>query len=294
MKTFLITLFAAIFSFQSFAQKIPAYYSAGTKQGTISEIRNELKAKLKENNFKVLGGYYPEGKTNNYVLVYTNSTIQAIGYSLKNFAIFGSALRIALITNNKGVEITYLNPEYFFRGYYMSSYNAIKSKLKPIENSINKMFKAYGGELKPFGGSVSTSNLTKYHYMVGMPYFNETILLKEFDSFETAVATIGKNLNSKKGDTRLVYKLVYKKSKKAVYGVGLLSKTKGEPFFLPIIGRKNIAGLPYEIAVINNKAYILHGRFRFAFYWPNLTMGTFTKIMSTPGDVEDMMKELTK
>lgn len=39
---------------------------------------------------------------------------------------------------------------------------------------------------------------------------------------------------------------------------------------------------------------MLPGRFRFAFYYPELTMGTFTKIMNTPGDVEEMLKGLTK
>lgn len=293
MKTLSIISLLVFLTISTFAQKIPPYYSVGTKAGTIKSVKEEIKTKLKANNFKILGGYYPEGKTNNYVLVYTNSTIQAVGYSLKNYAIFGSALRVALIKNSKGVEITFLNPEYFFRGCYMSSYNAIKSKLNPVESKVKNIFKSYG-ELKPFGGNVSVGDLKKYHYMVGMPYYNEPVLLKEFESFEKGVETIKANLAAKKGGTRLVYKLVYKKSKKAVFGVGLTDKTKGEPHFLPIIGRKNIAGLPYEIALIGNKAYILHGRFRFAFYWPELSMGTFTKIMSTPGDVEDIMKNLIK
>ncbi len=293
MKTLPIISLLIFLTVSAFSQKIPAYYSVGTKSGTIKSVKEEIKTKLKANNFKILGGYYPEGKTNNYVLVYTNSTLQAIGYSLKNYAIFGSVLRVALIKNSKGVEITFLNPEYFFRGYYMSSYNAIKTKLNPIETKVKNVFESYG-ELKPFGGSVSAGDLKKYHYMVGMPYYNEPVLLKEFESFEKGVEIIKANLAAKKGSTRLVYKLVYKKSKKAVFGVGLMDKTKGEPHFLPIIGRKNIAGLPYEIALIGNKAYMLHGRFRFAFYWPELSMGTFTKIMSTPGDVEDMMKALTK
>ncbi len=293
MKTLSIISLLIFLTFSGFSQKIPAYYSVGTKSGTIKSVKDDIKTKLKAGGFKILGGYYPEGRTNNYVLVYTNSKIQVIGYSLKNYAIFASALRVALIKNSNGVEITFLNPEYFFRGYYMSSYNVIKSKLSPIETKVKNIFKSYG-ELKPFGGSVSAGNLKKYHYMVGMPYYNEPVLLKEFDSFDKAVSTIKTNLAAKKGGCRLVYKLIYTKSKKAVFGVGLLDKSKGESHFLPIIGRKNIAALPYEIAVIGNKAYILHGRFRFAFYWPNLTMGTFTKIMSTPGDVEDMMKGLTK
>ena len=39
---------------------------------------------------------------------------------------------------------------------------------------------------------------------------------------------------------------------------------------------------------------MLHGRYRFALHWPELTMGTFTKIMSSPGDVEDAMKTLVE
>ena len=39
---------------------------------------------------------------------------------------------------------------------------------------------------------------------------------------------------------------------------------------------------------------MLHGRFRFALYWPELTMSTFTKIMSSPGDVEDFMEAITE
>ena len=39
---------------------------------------------------------------------------------------------------------------------------------------------------------------------------------------------------------------------------------------------------------------MLHGKYRIAFYWPELKMGTFMKINSTPGDIEDAMKTLTE
>ena len=130
--------------------------------------------------------------------------------------------------------------------------------------------------------------------MFGMPYFSDPVELKEFASFEKAVETIKNNLAAKKGSTRLVYKLVYKTSKVAVFGVALHSKTTGEAKFLPIIGEKQLAAMPYEIVVIGKTATILHGRFRFALYWPELTMGEFQKIMSTPGNVEDTMKSLTE
>ncbi len=69
---------------------------------------------------------------------------------------------------------------------------------------------------------------------------------------------------------------------------------KGEAHYLPIIGESHLAALPYEIILTGKKATILHGRYRIALHWPSLTMGTFTKIMSTPGAIEDQMKLLVK
>ena len=37
---------------------------------------------------------------------------------------------------------------------------------------------------------------------------------------------------------------------------------------------------------------MLHGKYRIALNWPELTMGTFMKIMSTPGDIEDTLEGL--
>jgi hypothetical protein len=37
---------------------------------------------------------------------------------------------------------------------------------------------------------------------------------------------------------------------------------------------------------------MLHGRFRIALSFPDLTMGTFSKIMSTPGDIEEAMRQI--
>ena len=97
---------------------------------------------------------------------------------------------------------------------------------------------------------------------------------------------------NKKGNTVQVYKLVYQNKKIAVFGVGLKSKEDGESHFLPIIGTDHAAAMPYEIILQGNKATMLHGKYRIALHWPDLTMGTFMKIMSTPGDIEDTLEGL--
>lgn len=42
--------------------------------------------------------------------------------------------------------------------------------------------------------------------------------------------------------------------------------------------------------IASNTATMLHGKYRIALHWPDLSMGTFMKIMSTPGDIEDALE----
>jgi len=126
--------------------------------------------------------------------------------------------------------------------------------------------------------------------MMGMPYFTDPVDLNEMPSFENACKTIEKNLKAGKGNTARVYRLKFTKSQIAIYGVALKDKKDGESYFLPIIGEDHIAAMPYELIVIGKKVMMLHGKYRIAIFWPELSMGTFMKISSTPGDIEDVME----
>ena len=80
-----------------------------------------------------------------------------------------------------------------------------------------------------------------------------------------------------------------------LYGLALDGEN-GESKFLPIIDISNpmhTAFLPYEFLVSGGEVHMLHGRYRIALSFPDLTMGTFTKIISTPGDIEEMLKSVT-
>ena len=90
----------------------------------------------------------------------------------------------------------------------------------------------------------------------------------------------------------MVYKLVFTSEKVAVFGIGLDDKEEGEASFLPTIGEAHAAALPYEIILQGKEVTMLHGKYRIALHWPELTMGTFMKIMSTPGDIEDTLEAL--
>ena len=92
----------------------------------------------------------------------------------------------------------------------------------------------------------------------------------------------------------LVYSVKIPEKNIKVYGVALKGP-KGEQYFLPkidIAEIKHTCFLPYEFIVVENEVHMLHGRYRIALSFPDLTMGTFTKIMSTPKDIAQTFKEI--
>jgi hypothetical protein len=172
----------------------------------------------------------------------------------------------------------------------MGNYETYKSTFVKFSKDLKIALSTLGNEFAPFGGTVKADKLKKYHYKIMMPYFTDPVVLHEFDSFEKGLATIQNNLKAKKGKTKLVYKLVYSKEKVTGFGAGLESSDEGEVNFLQKIGEAHVAALPYEIILQGNKATILHGKYRIALHWPELTIGTFMKIMSTPDDIEDALE----
>jgi len=285
-------LLIVLASFSLTAQKIMPFYNCGQLTGDIKTVKTKVKTELKAKGFVITGGYYVANKASMYVLTFTSKDLQRTCLRVKERGIIATNLRVGFEKIGDKVEISIVNPKYMFLGYLRNGYDVNKTELDKINAQVTQIMKSFANQLKPFGGSVEASTLKKYHYMTMMPYFDDPIELETFSSFEEAIATIDKNLAAKKGNTKKVYKLSYKTLKMAVYGVALLDKEEGEPYFLPIVGKKHFTAMPYEIVVIDKEVTMLHGKFRFAMYWPDLTMGTFTKIMSTPGDIEDTFEEL--
>ena len=75
----------------------------------------------------------------------------------------------------------------------------------------------------------------------------------------------------------------------AVFGVALNDAKEGEGWWVKTIGTDNIAALPYEIYVVNNKVSHLFARFRIALGWPNVGMGSFMRIVEAPGIIRDTL-----
>ena len=293
MKNIIFSIIAIVcFYSNSNGQELAPYIKIGESNESIQQVSEKVIAALKDNSFTVLGTYSPSNKSSLKVIAFTRTDLKNSVIKVSDRGALAAAFKVGLVQKNGKVVISYTNPDYILRAYLRDNYNSFKSVFTKFSSDLKTTFSSIGNEFKPFGGTVAADKLKKYHYKIMMPYFTDPVTLNEFTSFEAGLNMIEKNLKAKKGNTVQVYKIIYKSQKVAVFGVGLKSKEDGESYFLPKIGEDHVAALPYEIILQGKKATMLHGKYRIALHWPELTMGTFMKIMSTPGDIEDTLEAL--
>ena len=260
----------------------------------MSEASAAVKEALKTGSFTVLGEYNPSASDHLHVIAYTRADLQQTTLQVKDRGGLASILKIGLRNDQGTIAVTMLNPMYLFYAYLRDETEKHLPSLQKVTDDAREAMKSLGTEFSGFGGSEETDDLKDYHYMAFMPYFDDPVELNAFSSFLEGLNVLRKNLNAGKGKTVKVYEVVFEKEQVAIFGVGLLDGEKGEAGFLPTIGEENIAAMPYEVILSGTEATMLHGKYRFALHWPELSMGQFMKISSTPGDVEDFLKALTE
>jgi hypothetical protein len=291
--TFLFAL-AVLFPLTVSAQNQSAYLQVGNTSDIMPVALESVKQELTKAGFKIIGEYNPGNMENLAVVCYTRADLEKIALGFSDRGALAAALKIGLKKEENTITISMLNPMYLFYAYLLEGMDKQEEALSKISDDAKAAMKSFGSEFKRFGGELDKDKLQKYHYKVMMPYFTDPEKLKEFSSFEEGLKVIQANLSAGKGKTKKVYELIYPDKKVAVFGVALLNQEDGESKFLPIIGDDNIAAMPYEMILQGNTLTILPGRYRIALHWPELTMGTFMKIMSTPGDISNTLKGLTE
>lgn len=299
MKKITLIALTLLLFFNAFGQKLKPYILAGSSASTIDAVEKSITEKLKANGFSVEGTYKPLSSKDRTVIAITNDDLIAAVKKAGGFKGFALALRVALTVENGKVMISYTNPEYWGRAYFTDKweiaapyYSRFSSKLKTaLADFSNEKFKEFGSVK-----GIDAGELKKYHYMVGMPYFDDNVKIKEFKSFEEAINKIEANLKTGVQDVKKVYDVKLAGEKIALYGFALTG-VEGEKLFMPKIdlgNPKHTGFLPYELLVVGNKVYMLHGRFRIALSFPDLTMSQFMKIVSTPGYIEEKMTAVCK
>jgi len=275
-----------------FAQNLKPYVLASKSDATLTETAERVKATLLNNDFEIVGEYTPANDDNRLVLVITNANLKQAVEQAGELRGFALTLRVAFTKSDDGVIVSYTNPQYWGNAYWESDYATVADLYEQIDEKLSVLV---DGTKSTFGSKkgLTEKDLKKYRYMFGMERFSDVVELNEFESFEEAVNIIDNNLNE---SDDLVYSVELKDKKLKLYGIAI-SGEKGEDHFLPIIditAPKHTAFLPYELLVVGNKAVMLHGRYRIALSFPDLTMGTFSKIMSTPGDIKKALRAFTE
>lgn len=295
---FVLLLLAASFNL-AVAQSYKPYTIGAETTGSVSAVKAKVKSALESNGFSVIGQYKPANDANRWLITITSSELKSAVKKVGGTTGFALALRVAITKEGSKTIISYATPEYWGNAYFQKNYSKVKSYYATVAKRLKSTLGALGtkgGTMFGAANSTSAADLQGYHYMFGMPYFQDNITLNTFDSYEAAVAKI--DANFKKGVSNLtkVYSVNLPGQKIKLYGIGLKGST-GEADFMPIIDTgspKHTAFLPYEILVYNNKVYMLHGRYRIAISFPDLSMGTFMNIVSTPGNIESLLKSATK
>lgn len=299
MKKVFIILLMFILVVSLNAGLLKPYVLAGTETGDIAGVSEKVIKLLKANGFEVIGKYSPMESKNRKIICVTHDLIKkSILETKDDLAAFATALRIGVYNNGKEIEVSYTNPLYWGNSFLRESYPKVQKNYLEVEKSMKAAFKDLAVVKNlPYGSKkgLTEIKLRKYKYMMGMPKFTKVIALKKQSNFETMIERIRKNLKKGLGGSTPIYEVNYPGKQLTVFGVGLKGKS-GEKKFIPIIDKKNpkhIAAWPYEMLVMKDKVVMLHGRFRIAIAFPDLKMGTFMKIVSTPKRIMNSLRILT-
>ncbi|HSN15050.1 MAG TPA: hypothetical protein VLT61_10485 [Anaeromyxobacteraceae bacterium] len=246
-----------------------------------------VKAKLEGAGFRVAGVYTPySGAT---VIAVTSDDLLAAA-AKNRFGAYGAVQRVGVTKVGDEVQVAYTNPAYMQHGYRMTGDLA----------TVAQMLQAALGRLEEFGSKdgKTAKQLRKYHYMVGMEYFDEPTALGKFGNQAEALAAVEAGLAAKRGGTSKVYRVDVPGADETVFGVALTEGCSGDGFIMKEIDAKptrSTGHLPYEIVVSKGEVFALYARFRIALNFPDLSMmgsNSFMNIRCAPDAIASAFKKV--
>lgn len=260
--------------------------------GTIAERAGQVKAALTGAGFVVVGEYAPYSGTD--IIIVTSDELKK-NAAASEFGGYGAVQRVSLSEVGGEVQVSYTNPVYMANVYRMSG---------DLANVSAALAKALG-RMEEFGASGMTAKQArKYHYTIGMEYFDEPSELAEYASHEEALKAVDLGLIGNKNGVSKVYRVDVPGKQESVFGVALKgsgdSKYMDDQFIMKEVDfreLKSAAHLPYEVLVSGNKVYALYARFRIAINFPDLSMmgkNSFMNIMKTPEAILAALEKTVK
>ncbi len=266
---------------------------ASVTPGSLAEQTQLTLAALENAGFEVAGQYTPVDGTN--IIVVSNDELKKIA-ALSDRGGYAAGQRVSVSEADDNIEVTFMNPVYIQYGYHLEG--DMQSVYDALVASLGKDH--FCGAV---GKKMTARKLRKYHYMMGMQYFDDPSELGSFDSYEAAIEAVENGL-ARSGDAlSQVYRIDIPGKQQTVFGVGMKMSIEDEKnmdsaFQMNVVdfeGCKKRAYFPYEVLVDGNNVEALHMRFRMAMHFPNLSMmgkHGFMKMMSSPGAIEDALEDM--
>lgn len=259
--------------------------------GTVAEKTEQAKAALTAGGFTIVGNYSPYPDAD--ILIVTSDDLKK-NAAASEYGGFGAVQRVAITKVNDEVQVSYTNPVYMANAYRMQG----------DLNNVAAGLAAALGKVEEFGAKqgMTAKQARKYHYMIGMEYFDEPDVLAEYPSHEEAVKAVDAKLSENKNGVTKVYRVDIPEKQESVFGVAMKAPSEADKYMddrfimseIDFHQIKSTAHLPYEILVSGNKVYAMYARFRIAINFPDLSMmgkNSFMNIMKTPDAIRDTLKK---
>jgi len=274
-----------LFVFSTSVWAISPYLQGDSvKGGNVQAAATAVESKLKAGGFKVIGKYFPKTLAGYGVVIATDEAMLDEVGSVGGNAILGAAIRVGVAADG---SVSYTNPDYWYRAYFRKAFTKKEDAVKALQARLQDAL----GAGKGLGGDESAGNLANYRYMIGMERLDSSKnKLAEYGSFAEALKTVRDNLAKGAGKTAKIYEVVMPSRKLAVFGVAMNDGENSDGDWIKKIDmQNNIAGLPYEIYVVDKEVESPHGRFRIALAFPDVGMGQFMRISSLPNTILETM-----
>jgi len=275
----------ALFIFSASAWAISPYIQGDSVAGgNIQAVATAVEAKLKTGGFKVVGKYFPKTLPGYGVVIATDEAMLGEVGSVGGNAVLGAAIRVGVKADG---SVAYTNPDYWYRAYFRKAFDKKEGAVNALQSRLQDALGAGKGQ----GGEESASSLANYRYMIGMERLDSSKnKLAKYENFAEALRVVRDNLAKGVAKTSKVYEIVLADRKLAVFGVAMNDGENSDGDWIKKIDmQNNIAGLPYEIYIVDEEVESPHGRFRIALAFPDVGMGQFMRISSLPNVIMETM-----
>jgi hypothetical protein len=276
-KTLAVASLAALTLFSS------SLFGAGEiKDGKVSsyligalEDSSAVQSALKGAGFEVLAEHQIDQSGNLTTIVFTCPTLKKVANKKKRG--FASVLRVLI--NKADGEISITNPIYFEKAFLQKEYD--DTAAKKVLAKLNSTFSA----LKDSADSMEFDDLAGYHFMMGMPYYEDMDVVAK-GAHDALLAKV----KAHEGGKNLIFELNLAPNRTLI-GYKIDKETAK---FVHKIGTKNASVLPYTILIEGDKAYALAAKYYLALSYPELKMSQFMTIATVPGAIEKDCKSAFK